>query len=73
MNEEIKKIRGYSSCTIIFDQFCKPFPKEVLSTYDKRCMKNCLEEEYEDLVDDFDENSYMMNGIYGGKLLMITL
>tara|TARA_Y100000817_G_scaffold194293_1_gene151920 strand:- start:2964 stop:4112 length:1149 start_codon:yes stop_codon:yes gene_type:complete len=67
MNEEIKKIRGYSSWAIIFDQFCKPFPKDVLSTYDKRGMDNCLDEEYEDLVDDFDENSYMMNGIYGGE------
>ena len=27
MNEAIQKIKGYSSWAIIFDQFCKPFPK----------------------------------------------
>ena len=67
MNEEIKKIRGFSSWAIIFDQFCKPFPKDILSTYDKRGMDNCFDGEYDDLVDEFDENSYMMNGIYGGE------
>jgi len=67
MNEKIKKIRGYSSWAVIFDQFCKPFPKKVLSTYDKRGMDNCLDDE--ELVDEFDENSYMMNGIYGGETM----
>ena len=67
MNEAIKKIRGYSSWAIIFDQFCKPFPKEVLSTYDKRGIDNCFDSESEDIDDEFDENSYMMNGIYGGE------
>ena len=67
MNEAIKKIKGYSSWAIIFDQFCKPFPKEVLSTYDKSGMDNCLDDE--DFVDEFDENSYMMNGIYGGETM----
>ncbi len=28
-------------------------------------MDNCLDDE--ELVDEFDENSYMMNGIYGGE------
>ena len=67
MNEKIKKIRGYSSWAVIFDQFCKPFPKKVLSTDDKRGMDNCLDDE--ELVDEFDENSYMMNGIYGGETM----
>ena len=67
MNEAIKKIRGYSSWAIIFDQFCKPFPKEVLSTYDKRGIDNCFDSDSEDIDDEFDENSYMMNGIYGGE------
>ena len=67
MNEKIKKIRGYYSWAVIFDQFCKPFPKKVLSTYDKRGMDNCLDDE--ELVDEFDENSYMMNGIYGGETM----
>ena len=67
MNEAIKKIKGYSSWAIIFDQFCKPFPKEVLSTYDKRGMDDCLYDE--DFIDEFDENSYMMNGIYGGETM----
>ena len=67
MNEAIKKIKGYSSWAIIFDQFCKPFPKEVLSTYDKSGMDDCLYDE--DFIDEFDENSYMMNGIYGGETM----
>ena len=67
MNEAIQKIRGYSSWAIIFDQFCKPFPKDVLSTYDKRGIDNCFDSESDDLDDEFDENSYMMNGIYGGE------
>ena len=67
MNEAIKKIKGYSSWAIIFDQFCKPFPKDTLSTYDKRGMDDCLYDE--DFIDEFDENSYMMNGIYGGETM----
>lgn len=67
MNEAIQKIRGYSSWAIIFDKFCKPFPTDVLSTYDKRGIDNCLDSESEDFRDNFDENSYMMNGIYGGE------
>ena len=67
MNEKIKKIRGYSSWAVIFDQFCKPFPKDTLSTYDKRGMDDCLYDE--DFIDEFDENSYMMNGIYGGETM----
>ena len=69
MNEAIQKIRGYSSWAIIFDQFCKPFPKDVLSTYDKRGIDNCIDSESDDLDDEFDMNSYMMNGIYGGETL----
>ena len=69
MNEAIQKIRGYSSWAIIFDQFCKPFPKDVLSTYDKRGIDNCFDSESDDLDDEFDMNSYMMNGIYGGETL----
>ena len=30
MNDKIKKIKGYSSWAIIFDQFCKPLSKEIL-------------------------------------------
>ena len=69
MNEKIKKIKGYSSWAVIFDEYCKPMKKEILSEYDEEGISDCLDEEESYLVEDFDENSYMMNGMYGGITL----
>ena len=69
MNEKIKKIKGYSSWAVIFDEYCKPMKKEILSEYDEEGLSDCLDNEEPYLVEDFDENSYMMNGIYGGITL----
>ena len=68
MNDKIKKIKGYSSWAIIFDQFCKPLPKHVLMDYDEEGLDDCIgDDSY--LQDDFDKHSYMMNGIYGGETM----
>jgi serine/threonine protein kinase len=69
MNEKIKKIKGYSSWAVIFDEYCKPMKKEILSEYDEEGLSDCLDDEEHYLVEDFDENSYMMNGMYGGITL----
>ena len=69
MNEKIKKIKGYSSWAVIFDEYCKPMKKEILSEYDEEGLSDCLDEEEPYLVENFDENSYMMNGMYGGITL----
>jgi serine/threonine protein kinase len=70
MNGKIKQIKGHSSWAVIFDESCKPFKKEMLSEYDEVGISDCLDEE-EDyaLVKEFDNNSYMMNGEYGGITL----
>ena len=68
MNEAIQRIKGYSSWAIIFDQFCKPLPKEVLMEYDKKGINKCIgDNSYIQGI--FDESSYMMNGIYGGETM----
>jgi serine/threonine protein kinase len=69
MNDKIKKIKGYSSWAVIFDEYCKPMKKEILSEYDEEGLSDCLDKEDPYLVEDFDENSYMMNGMYGGITL----
>ena len=68
MNEKIKKIKGYSSWAIIFDQYCKPLSKDILMEYDKKGMDDCLgNDKY--LHENFDYDSYMMNGVYGGETM----
>ena len=70
MNAKIKKIKGYASWSVVFDEFCEPFDQEILEEYDKEGIRDCLNEEEEMfLVEDFDQNSYMMNGLYGGITL----
>ena len=70
MNHKIKKIKGHDSWSVVFDEFCEPFDQEILEEYDKEGIRDCLNEEEETfLVEDFDHNSYMMNGLYGGITL----
>jgi serine/threonine protein kinase len=70
MNTMIKKIKGYSKWSLIFDEYCKPMNSDVLKTYDPSGMEDCFNEEEEIyLIDNFDKNSYMMNGMYGGITL----
>lgn len=66
MNNMIKKIKGYSKWALIFDEYCKPMSSDILETYDPSGMKDCFNEEEQYLINDFDKNSYMMNGSYGG-------
>ena len=67
MNEKIKKIKGYSRWCLIFDEYCKPMEKHILQNYDPDGFNDCfLEEEEKYLIDDFDNNSYMMSGNFGG-------
>ena len=71
MNDKIKKIKGYTKWAIIFDEFCKPMKKDQLYDYDEQGIYDCLDEEDDSsLIDSFDNNSYMMNGIYGGVTLV---
>tara|TARA_Y100001935_G_scaffold212135_1_gene182602 strand:+ start:12247 stop:13482 length:1236 start_codon:yes stop_codon:yes gene_type:complete len=70
MNEQIKKIKGHSKWAIIFDEFCKPLSKEILMEYDKKGIEDCINDEDSYLYDNFDKNSYMMNGKYGGITLV---
>ena len=68
MNEKIQKIKGYSSWAIIFNQYCKPLPKDILMEYDRKGMGECLgNDSY--LHENFDYHSYMMNGVYGGETM----
>lgn len=70
MNNMIKKIKGYSKWALIFDEYCKPMSSDILETYDPSGMRDCFNEEEEQyLIDNFDKNSYMMNGPYGGITL----
>lgn len=70
INDYIKKIRGYSKWAIIFDEYCKPMNSDLLEKYDREGINQCFNNEEDDyLIDDFDFNSYMMNGPYGGITL----
>lgn len=70
MNNMIKKIKDYSKWALIFDEYCKPMNSDILETYDPSGMRDCFNEEEEQyLIDNFDKNSYMMNGPYGGITL----
>tara|TARA_Y100000389_G_C17448138_1_gene512906 strand:- start:682 stop:1911 length:1230 start_codon:yes stop_codon:yes gene_type:complete len=70
MNNMIKKIKGYSKWALVFDEYCKPMNSDVLETYDPSGINDCFDEEEEKyLIDNFDKNSYMMNGLYGGITL----
>lgn len=67
MNEKIKKIKGSQEWSLIFDQYCKPFSKDKLITYDRKGIRDCFKSEYDkEYIENFDANSYMMNGEYGG-------
>jgi len=68
MNDKIKKIKGYSSWAIIFDQFCKPLSKEILMEYDEEGLNDCIGDNTY-IQDNFNKNSYMMNGVYGGETM----
>lgn len=70
MNNMIKKIKDYSKWALIFDEYCKPMSSDILETYDPSGIDDCFNEEEEKyLIDNFDKNSYMMNGRYGGITL----
>jgi serine/threonine protein kinase len=70
MNDKIQKIKGYSKWSLIFNEYCKPMKKDILENYDSNGINDCFSEEEERyLIDDFDLNSYMMNGNYGGITL----
>ena len=71
MNDKIKKIKDYSKWALIFDEYCKPMSKEILKTYDPGGIEKCFNDEEElYLIEDFDKNSYMMNGKMGGITLL---
>ena len=70
MNDKIKKIKDYSKWALFLMNTAKPMSKEILKTYDPKGIENCFNDEEElYLIEDFDKNSYMMNGKMGGITL----
>lgn len=67
INEIIRSIKGHKKWCVIFDEYCKPPPYNILKNYDKKGLKECLKKVS---VPAFDSNSLMLNGLYGGNTLV---
>ena len=68
-NEMIRRIKGYDKWAITFEKYCKPMKMVDILKYDNSGMIDC-EEGMDDLkLLDFDDNSQMLIGEYGGDTL----
>lgn len=66
-NEMIRKIKGNEKWAITFERYCKPLKMNDILTYDQNGMIDC-EEGMDDIkLFNFDENSQMLIGKYGGE------
>ena len=67
INNFIKNINGYKKWAILFSDFCKAHNYDILSSYDKEGLKKCTHKKN---ISDFNKNSYMLVGDYGGNTLI---
>jgi len=69
LNSMINSIKGYNRWALTFEKFCKPTDFKTLKKYDSKGMEECLKGESYDMKEDFNTNSQMMIGEYGGITL----
>ncbi len=65
INKLVREIRGYKNWALIYDKVCNPPSINEMIQYDKQGIHDCLDDtSYE--YDNFNDQSYMMVGNYGG-------
>ena len=65
ITRKIKSIPHSNQWAVLFDEFCKPPTlKKIIQLYPS--FKECTEGQKSKLIKNFNKNSQMMNGIYGG-------
>jgi len=69
LNSMINSIKGYNKWALTFETFCKPVSYSKLEKYDPKGMKDCLKGESREMKEQFNKNSQMMIGEYGGITL----
>jgi serine/threonine protein kinase len=69
LNSMINSIKGYNRWALTFETFCKPVSYSKLEKYDSKGMKDCLKGESRQIKEQFNKNSQMMIGEYGGITL----
>ena len=69
LNSMINSIKGYNRWALTFEKFCKPMSLNTLQKYDSKGMDDCLKGESYEMKEQFNMNSQMMIGEYGGITL----
>lgn len=67
MNKIIKKIKNNEKWSYTYEVFCKPLSLHDINILDSNGIRSCLSKTSEIDNSNFDENSYMMIGKYGGE------
>jgi len=69
LNSMVNSIKGYNRWALTFEKFCKPPSLTTLQKYDPKGMDDCLKGESYEMKEQFNMNSQMMIGEYGGITL----
>ena len=69
VNGMVNSINNYQDWCLTFEEFCKPMKLDKLMNIDNKGLNDCLKDENTNTISDFDFNSQMLIGEYGGITL----